>query len=82
MEELIFSQFTREGIHKEHSPHYHFYATDTALSIIKTGWYSSSKTIEDIVLLADRNKCWMVDPLKRPVCVGDSILTEQKRLTL
>ncbi|EPN4953542.1 YqiA/YcfP family alpha/beta fold hydrolase [Vibrio diabolicus] len=82
MEELIFSQFTREGIHKEHSPHYHFYATDTALSIIKTGWYSSSKTIEDIVLLADKNKCWMVDPLKRPVCVGDSILTEQKRLTL
>lgn len=82
MEELIFSQFTNEGIHKEHSPHYHFYSTDTALSVLKTGWYESSSDIREVVGLAEYNKCWMVDPLKRPVCIGDSILTEQKNLKL
>lgn len=75
MYDLITSQFSQEGIHKEHSPHYHFYALDTAISIVKTGWYD--KSIEEYINKAVDARKWLIDPLRRPICVGDSILTEQ-----
>ncbi len=81
MNELVNDQFTVDGIHKEHSPHYHFYATDTIQAIMDSGWYDAEKSLVELVEKAQAVKCWMVDPEKRPICVGDSILTYQKDLT-
>lgn len=78
MERLIVSQFDENGHHTEHSPHYHFYVLDTFESILKSGWFASSTTIKRRVELAREMKKWIVDPLMRPICVGDSILTVQK----
>lgn len=77
MEALISSQFDGNGIHLEHSPHYHFYVCNTFESFASSGWYKDSETITSRLTLALERKKWIVDPLKRPVCVGDSILTVQ-----
>ena len=80
MEALALSQYTEDGIHLEHSPHYHFYATQTFDSAIVSGWYDERKAIVDVVKKAGSAKKWLVDPKNRPACVGDSILTEQKNI--
>lgn len=77
MEELVVSQFDEHGVHLEHSPHYHFYAADVFESIEATTWYSDCEVITSRIIKANEMKKWIVDPLRRPVCVGDSILTKQ-----
>lgn len=81
MEQLVFTQFDGKGIHLEHSPHYHFYALTTFDNAVRSGWYDSKETIPRIVSLAHGKKKWIVDPLNRPACIGDSILTEQKGIS-
>lgn len=81
MEALVFTQFDSKGIHLEHSPHYHFYALTTFDNVVRSGWYDSKETIPEIVSLAHGKKKWIVDPLNRPACIGDSILTEQKGIS-
>ncbi|MDC7710846.1 alginate lyase family protein [Vogesella indigofera] len=80
MEELCSAQFDQTGVHLEHSPHYHFYVTSTFEALVESGWYDESLAIVSTVTAA-RDKCkWLVDPLRRPICVGDSILTVQDTL--
>jgi hypothetical protein len=81
MEALVFSQYNSKGIHLEHSPHYHFYALSTFDNALKTGWYNFRDTIPNVLLMAHGKKKWIVDPLNRPACIGDSILTEQKGIS-
>lgn len=81
MEVLVFSQFDSKGVHLEHSPHYHFYALTTFDNVVCSGWYESKETIPRIVSLAHGKKKWIVDPLKRPACVGDSVPTEQEGIS-
>ncbi|MDK9687561.1 heparinase II/III family protein [Halomonas sp. LC1] len=81
VESLVVNQFGEEGVHLEHSPHYHFYALNTLKAKIDSGWYDESAYIKEIASKADANSKWLVDPLKRPICVGDSILTVQKNIT-
>ncbi|WP_445157483.1 heparinase II/III domain-containing protein [Halomonas sp. E14] len=78
MEDLVQSQFDANGIHLEHSPHYHFYVLATFNAVVKSGWYGESNIIIPRLQKAEEAKKWLVDPLKRPLCFGDSILTEQK----
>ncbi len=81
MEKLVLSQYNEQGIHLEHSPHYHFYALTTFDNVVKSGWYASKKSIPKTVLMAHGKKKWIVDPLNRPACIGDSILTVQKGIS-
>lgn len=78
MEELILSQYDKNGIHLEHSPHYHFYALTTFENLLTNDWYDEKPIIKEIVLKAQSIKKWLVDPYARPACVGDSIMTIQK----
>ena len=80
VEELIVSQFGDIGVHLEHSPHYHFYALNSLKAQLDSGWYDEQPRIKKIAQRASGNSKWLVDPLKRPVCVGDSILTVQKEV--
>ncbi|AVJ28003.1 YqiA/YcfP family alpha/beta fold hydrolase [Achromobacter spanius] len=81
MEELVRSQFGENGIHLEHSPHYHFYVCSTFEAVIQAGWYKDSEIISARISKALERKRWLVDPLTRPICVGDSILTPQQTAT-
>jgi hypothetical protein len=80
MERLIDSQFDPAGLHREHSPHYHFYVLATFEAVVASGWYEDSHTITARIDAARDVGKWIVDPLKRPICVGDSILTVQKQV--
>lgn len=75
MEELILSQFSGDGIHLEHSPHYHFYILRVATNILKSGWYSSA-VLRERLDQASRQAKWLLDPLGRIVPVGDSLLSK------
>lgn len=81
MEELVCQQFDERGIHSEHSPHYHFYSLNIISSVVDTGWYDSSDVTTERLRLARRVQPWIVDPLRRPFCVGDSVLTEQNSVS-
>lgn len=78
IEDLVLSQYDRNGIHLEHSPHYHFYALTTFESLLENDWYNDKPVIKEIVLKANSIKKWIVDPFARPACIGDSIMTIQK----
>ena len=80
MERLVTSQFDTAGLHREHSPHYHFYVLATFEAVVASGWYEGSANITGRIEAARAAGPWIVDPLKRPICVGDSILTAQKKL--
>jgi pimeloyl-ACP methyl ester carboxylesterase len=73
---VLDDQFDSNGLHREHSPDYHFYVLKTFEAVAKSGWYDSSEIAHIIAKARSMNK-WLVDPAKRPVCIGDSILTEQ-----
>jgi hypothetical protein len=77
MEELFASQFDKNGIHQEHSPHYHFDVLKMFEAVAKSGWFVGSNQILDGLDKARDALKWIVDPHCRPVCVGDSVLTVQ-----
>lgn len=79
MTELVKSQFDINGVHTEHSPHYHIFAVNLFESIIENGWYSGSE-IPNFVGRAIEVSKWLIDPNKCPACIGDSILTVQNRV--
>lgn len=78
MEELILSQYDKNGVHLEHSPLYHFYALTTFENLLLNDWYKDKPIIKKIVEKANAIKKWIVDPYARPACIGDSIMTVQK----
>lgn len=78
MEELILSQFSDDGIHMEHSPHYHFYVLHVVTNILESEWYSSA-IMKERLERATRQARWLLDPLGRVVTVGDSLLEEPQR---
>jgi len=72
MEKLIRSQFDDHGIHKEHSPSYHFMATDKFDEAVSSGWYAGSEVIPARILQAKAQFAWLLDPAGKHICVGDS----------
>lgn len=86
MKKLIFSQFDKNGMHTEHSPHYHFYAINMFEKIIfSNNWYEKDDNKEDNEMLDRLKKAiymkkWLVDPYSRPPCIGDSVLTIQNNI--
>lgn len=80
MEELVRSQFDNKGVHLEHSPHYHFYALTVFQKIVINDWYDSKPVIKELIAKAISVKKWLVDPLKRTVCIGDSTLAIKKNI--
>jgi hypothetical protein len=80
VERLVKNQFDDSGIHREHSPHYHFYVLKALQTLVETGWYSENREILTRLEKARAACKWLVDPQRRPICVGDSILTLQRSL--
>ena len=80
MEELVKSQFNDIGMHLEHSPHYHFYALTVFQKIVLNDWYDSKPIIKELIAKAMAVKKWLVDPLRRTACIGDSTLALQRNI--
>ncbi len=82
MADLLISQFDVHGIHREHSPHYHIFALRTFEDVFSSGWYEHLSDIGGRMEAARSAVPWLVDPLRRPAAVGDSIPTVQTDLEL
>jgi hypothetical protein len=74
MQDLIESQFTLSGVHREHSPEYHFFVGDTLQQMLPAPWYDREDFASafDILARAVDNQRWLVLPNRRTVPVGDS----------
>jgi hypothetical protein len=71
LEEMIYQQFTIEGIHREHSPGYHFLVLDTVERAVDSGLVTRSETLE----LVDRVReglAWLTMPDGRLAMIGDT----------
>ena len=78
MLELLETQFSEDGIHLEHSPHYHFYVLDVFDNIMKSGWYQTEELQHRLDKATNVSK-WLLDPNGRVVTVGDSLFSKPRR---
>jgi hypothetical protein len=69
---LLTNNFTPEGIHKEHSPGYHFIVTNWIRIMLKTGWYDGVAEALNIVDKAERASDHLTTADGRIVSVGDT----------
>lgn len=73
MSELITSQLGTDGVHKEHSPDYHFFVHNKITNITESPWWSDlNKDILSILELSEYAKSWLVFPNNKCVPIGDS----------
>ena len=69
---IIISQFTIEGIQREHSPDYHHFSLKRAQQIVDTGWFTLSEEAERRLFLAEENHQWLIHPNAYISMIGDS----------
>lgn len=72
LDRLALLQFSDEGVHLEHSPAYHFFATRVLTTIYRTGWYDNDAHFNRHRDLIQAAAAWLVDPLGSVVAIGDS----------
>ena len=72
MERLFLSQFSAEGIQREHSPGYHIYSLRRANAIQETQWFDLSPEAHRRLELARQNVKYLKHPNGWDVMVGDT----------
>ena len=72
---LLKSQFDDEGMHREHSPDYHFFVLTTIRTMAATGWYSEFAEISERIRKAEEMVPWLVMPDGRTIPIGDTDVT-------
>lgn len=80
LKEMLAKQFTREGVHKEHSPDYHRMVYGSLKGMIASGLVKSADTLalmEDI----ERSLAWFVIPNGALVNFGDTDVRTIRRST-
>jgi Heparinase II/III-like protein/Heparinase II/III N-terminus len=71
LDEVLRDQFTESGMHRENSPGYHFFVTDT-LARVAPLLEAFAPKVATIVQRAESNKKWLVHPDGTTVQLGDS----------
>jgi hypothetical protein len=71
LDEVLRDQFTESGMHRENSPGYHFFVTDT-LARVAPLLEAFAPEVATIVQRAESNKKWLVHPDRTTVLLGDS----------
>lgn len=69
--ELLRRQFNDEGVHLEHSPHYHQWMMGELTAIDESGWHERF-ALERTLSAAEEVRAWLVQPDLTPVRVGDT----------
>jgi hypothetical protein len=80
--QIFTSHFTDEGIHREHSPVYHFIIVNLLEAVLKTGWLQQQTELASLARAAGDNVVWMVHPNGALVRVGDAdlLMAEERQL--
>jgi len=69
---LLDQQFGSEGMHLEHSPGYHLFATRTLRRLLASGWYDAQLDTKALLKKADSAFRWLVFPDGHLPAVGDT----------
>jgi len=71
---LLHDQLGDQGVHREHSPHYHFFIVRTIEKVLGAPWWESAdmEAIQDLVHRAHVAARWLLDPKEHCIPVGDS----------
>lgn len=70
-DKIFANQFTEQGVHKEHSPGYHFFATRILARLESALRFENSST-KEILEQAEEVKQWLVSPDDQIIPIGDS----------
>lgn len=73
---LLASQFTGHGVHKEHSPAYHYFCSACLRRLLNTGWFADFG-LEAILAKAVAVRKWFLLPDGRKIPFGDTDGKEQ-----
>lgn len=68
---ILAHQFTEEGIHREHSPGYHFFVTDLLADLRVAELFTDVEDVADIARRAHANRGWFVFPNREVARIGD-----------
>ncbi len=71
-ERVIAGQFNVEGMHREHSPDYHFFSLSRLDAILNTGWFELSAESQARVDRARGNVSFLLHPDGSRVMFGDT----------
>lgn len=69
---VVTGQYTDEGIHREHSPGYHFFVTDFLTRLRVAELFPEVENVPEIVRRAEANRAWMVYPNREVSRIGDN----------
>jgi hypothetical protein len=69
---VIAGQYSDEGIHREHSPGYHFYVTDVLTWLRVAELFPEVEGVPEIVRRAEANRAWIVFPNGEVSRIGDN----------
>lgn len=72
LQTLLHQQFGVEGMHLEHSPGYHLFATRTLRRLLSSGWYDADLDTKALLKKADTAFRWLVFPDGHLPAVGDT----------
>lgn len=80
LKRMLRSQFGEVGVHREHSPSYHFFVYTKLKKLLEAPWWHSikSKEVTRLLRLADLARYWLVSPDSRCVPIGDSTTSSIK----
>jgi len=62
IEKMLDDHFSQDGLHKEHSPNYHFLLTNYLHQLLETGWITKGGTIESRLVRAEEISSFLVMP--------------------
>jgi hypothetical protein len=75
---LVRNQFSTEGVHLEHSPHYHWWMQAELDSIARSGWHDPQlvEWVLEVCSRAESAKHWLRGPDGSMIRVGDTANSE------
>lgn len=72
LHDIVLSQYDEAGVHREHSPEYHFFALRYLELMDRSGWYADDADTLDIIHRAMETAPWFRMPDQRYLAIGDS----------
>jgi hypothetical protein len=69
---MLNGHFTKQGLHKEHSPIYHIYMTNYIHSILNSEFLTGDASFSELAERATESASWMIMPNENVLPFGDS----------
>lgn len=72
LNKMLEEHFTKDGLHKEHSPEYHLFMINHLSSLVDSGWIEENSEIAELTDKVRKAAMWMQSPDGKIIAMGDS----------